>query len=416
MFAAALLCGQTKISDRIKSIRDLEKAGGSTTIPELRGYLKDPDVEVRVEAVKAIVRIGSQYSLDPLLEAAADVDAEIQIRATDGLVNFYYPGYVQTGLSASLKRAGTALRSKFTDTNDQVIDPFLNARADIQEQLGTLARSGTTMEVRANAARGAGVLRAKLAIPGLVEGLRTKDSQILYEVANAFKKIGEPSTALSLRFLFRDLDDKVQVAALEAAGVLQNKNVLPELLSAFKTARNAKGAKASLGAIAMFAEPANRDLFEQHLKDKNEDLRAAAAEGIGRLRVPADILKLDPIYNEEKKMTPRLAAAFALTMVGKRDASEFGALRYLINTLNSSAYKRIAYAYLIELARDPAVRNTIYPIMGDRSKEEKKSLAGVFGTSASTDALPILETLSKDLDVEVAQEGTRALRNLRARH
>ncbi len=412
---AALLCGQTKVSDRVKSIRDLEKTGGATTLPELRGYLKDPELQVRVEAVKAIVRIGSQHSLDPLMEALNDNDAEIQIRAIDGLVNFYYPGYVQTGLTASIKRVGNTIRTKFSDTNDQVVDPFVEARADIQEQFGALAGSGANIEVRANAARAAGVVRAKVAVPGLIEALRSKDTQVLYEVANAFRKIGDPAAAPSLRFLFRDLDDKVQVTALQTAGVLQNREVLPALITAFNTARNVKAAAAALGSIAMFPDPANRGLFEQYLKDKDENMRAAAAEGVARLRVAADIARLEPSFNEEKKMAPRLALAFGLSMLGKRDTSEFSPLRYLINTLNSAAYRKVAFAYLVELARDPAIRGAIYPMMTDRTKEEKKYLAGVFGASATRDAVPILEALSKDPDTEVAQEGTRALRNLRAR-
>ena len=52
-------------------------------------------MDVRLEAVKAIVDIGTQRSLDPLIKACGDNDPEIQIRATDGLVNFYVPGLHQ---------------------------------------------------------------------------------------------------------------------------------------------------------------------------------------------------------------------------------------------------------------------------------------------------------------------------------
>ena len=51
-------------------------------------------------------------------------DARIKIHATDGLVNFYLPGYVQSGFAASVKRVGSNIKGRFTDTNDQAIDPF----------------------------------------------------------------------------------------------------------------------------------------------------------------------------------------------------------------------------------------------------------------------------------------------------
>src|SRR5277367_5209652 len=107
---------------RAKAVREFGKNASSDTIPKLEPYLNDQDADVRREAVKAIVDIGTQRSLDPLVKACSDNDAEIQIRATDGLVNFYVPGYVKTGLTASLRRAGSSIKAKFSDTNDQVID------------------------------------------------------------------------------------------------------------------------------------------------------------------------------------------------------------------------------------------------------------------------------------------------------
>ncbi len=90
----------------------------------------------------------------------------MQIRAIDGLVNFYLPGYVQHGLGASLKRVGTSIKGKFTDTNDQVIDPFVIPRPDVIQALGDLVRGGGSMEARANAARALGILRGKGRGPG----------------------------------------------------------------------------------------------------------------------------------------------------------------------------------------------------------------------------------------------------------
>src|SRR5215813_6065865 len=105
---------------RPKDVREIGK-GGSTAIPRLQELLKNPGTEIRVEVVKQLTEIGTQRSLDPLIEATRDNDPEVQIRAADGLVNFYLPGYVQSGLGASIKRMGTNIKGKFTDTNDQVI-------------------------------------------------------------------------------------------------------------------------------------------------------------------------------------------------------------------------------------------------------------------------------------------------------
>jgi len=85
---------------------------GASAIPKLAEYLKSPDREVRLEAVKQIGEIGTARSLDPLISATRDSDPDIQIRAADGLVNFYLPGYLKTGFAASIRRVGTDVKGK----------------------------------------------------------------------------------------------------------------------------------------------------------------------------------------------------------------------------------------------------------------------------------------------------------------
>src|SRR5215813_12558481 len=98
---------------RPKDVREIGK-GGQAAIPRLQELLKSPETDIRLEAVKQIVEIGSQHSLDPLIMATRDNDPEIQIRATDGLVNFYLPGYVKHGFGASIQRVGTSIKGHFT--------------------------------------------------------------------------------------------------------------------------------------------------------------------------------------------------------------------------------------------------------------------------------------------------------------
>ena len=102
------------------SARRPRRAAGA--IPARTNTLKIRDADVRVEAVKQLTRSAPRTSR-PADARHADNDAEVQIRATDGLVNFYLPGYVKTGIGVvASPRAVAGIRAKFTDTNDQVID------------------------------------------------------------------------------------------------------------------------------------------------------------------------------------------------------------------------------------------------------------------------------------------------------
>lgn len=400
--------------DRVKAARELAKQG-SAAIPALTPYLSDPEVDVRVEAVKSLVDIGTQHSIDPLLKATRDNDPEVQIRAAEGLVNFYYPGYIKTGWTASVRRVGTRIMSRFSDTNDQVIDPYIQVRPEVIQALGRLARSGSSLDSRAAAARAVGVLRGKAAIDDLAAAMRSKDDAVIYESLVAMQKIRDPESAPKIFFLLRDFNEKIQIAALETAGLLRNPAALPELKESLSRARNNKVRRAALAAIAMIPDPANRPLFTQYFNDKDEGLRAASAEGFARIGTGADVSMLQTAFESEKKMAPRLSQAFALVSLGQNATSEFAPLTYLVNTLNSKSYRGVALPFLVELLRRRDNREAVYTILPRATKDEKMQLAQALARSGGTDSVAPLENLVRDGDADVSDEAGRALRNLRAR-
>lgn len=399
---------------RPKDVREIAK-GGSNAIPKLQDLLKNSDPDIRSEAVKAITEIGTQRSLDPLILATQDNDPEVQIRATDGLVNFYLPGYVQTGIGASIKRVGGSIKGKFTDTNDQVVDAYIMPRPEVIAALGKLARSGGDLQVRANAARAIGILRGKDAVPDLIQAIRTKDSTVIYESLNALQKIRDQSAAPQIAFLLRDLNPKVQTTAIETTGLLQNKDAVPDLVDALNRARDAKVRRAALTAIAMLPTESSRSLYARYLTDKDDKLRAAAAEGYARLGNPADLPMIEKAWEDEGKTPARLGLAFAQVMLGKLDTGEFSPFTYLVNSLDSASYRDVAQAYLIESAREDKVRAALYAPMENGTKDEKIGLARVLARSGDKESVPHLQKLSNDPDNDVAQEGQRALRTLQAR-
>jgi|SRR5579883_2166200 HEAT repeat protein len=406
----SVLCAQTP-----KDVRAVAKQG-PTAIPTVAQYLNSGDTGTRLEAVKQLINIGGPQTVDPLLRATRDNDPEIQMRATDGLVNYYLPGYVRTGLGSSLVRAGNSIKAKFGDTNDKVIDAFVIVRPDVISAIGALARGGSTMDVRANACRAIGILRGQAALPDLLEALQTKDNNVMVEALIAIEKIRDPSLGPRITYLLRDLDDRVQAAAIDTAGVLRDKDGLPTLRAIVNNPRNKKAERAALAAIALMPETQDRAVFSSYLNAKDEKLRAAAAEGLARIGDPADVPALEKMWDaEDEKMLPRLAAAFGLVMSGKLDLTEQAPLRYLISTLNQAAFHDVAYAYLVEAARRPQVRAALYAPMEQGSRDEKIYLARVLAASGDQSSVSYLEKISRDSDQDVAQEGLRSLRSLRAR-
>jgi len=397
-----------------KDVRAVAKQGPSA-IPTVAQYLNSAAVDTRVEAIKQLIALGGKDTIDPLIRGTRDTDPEVQIRSIDGLVNYYLPGYVKQGIGSSFVRASATIRAKFSDNNDQVIDAWVIVRPDVVTALGQVARGGLTFDSRANACRALGILRGQAALPDLIDALKSKDNRVMYETLVAIEKIRDPSAGPAITYLLRDLDDRVQSAAIETVGILRTREALPTLRSVVASPRNGKAERAALGAIAFMPEPQDRDLLRSYLTSKDEKLRADAAEGLGRIGDKADQPALTQTWTDEQKMLPRLASAFGLVMDGNLDLGDDAPFRYLINELNSASYRDVASSYLTEAARRPDVRNALYKPLEQGSRDEKIQLARVLAASGDESSIPYLDKVSRDTDGDVAQEGLRALRSLRAR-
>ena len=389
---------------QLARIHDIEKgkAGGMS---ELAAFLKDPDRAVRAEAVKAIVKMGGPSSVDPLIPATRDVDSEVRMRATDGIVNVYLPGYVSGYFTHSVRQ----VKAFFSPRNDSIIDEDVAVRADAAQAITDEINFGTEMPARANAALAAGVLRVKVAVPALLEAVRAKDNDVIFQSLVALQKIHDPSAGPGVGFLVRDLDERVQITALETVGVLRSTDAAPDVRYAIENARNLKIRRAALSALAKLAVPADRTIFRRYVINGDPELRTAALEGLGRVREPEDTPTLQASYDETNAdWRIHLGAAFALVNEGDVSTQEFSPLLYLVENLNSRARSDSADAYLRELIHREEVRRNIVNTLPESTRAQKVALCWIFADSHAADLLPTLNQLAHDSDPEVETAAKRA--------
>ena len=273
-------------NERILRIRELGKKK-TAVLPEITSYLTDPNRDIRIEAVKAIIKIDTERSLDPLITATRDRDEDVEIRATDGLVNFYVPGYVaKGGLTGSMTRGVRQVKGFFASRNDQMIDADVQVRPDVAQAISDLVAKGAGSNARANAALAAGILRDEAAMPTLLQALHAKDDDLLFESLIALQKINDPAAGPQIGFLAHDLEERIQATALETIGLLRASSDAPDVRSALQTARNNRIRRAALKALAVLGLPEDRPTFLQFAGDRDVDLRSSALEGLGRVREP----------------------------------------------------------------------------------------------------------------------------------
>ena len=395
---------------RAQAAAHLGENGTSDHIPALSELISDPVVDVRAEAVAAIVRLGTQHSLEPLAKATRDANPDIQSLAVDGLVNFYYPGYVRRGWTNAIKQFGSNLKGRFAKPEPKIIDPYVQVDPNVVSAIGRLVVGGSSMESRANASRAAGILRAKPTLPQLTEALRSKNSMVMLESVRSIKKIGDTSVGPDLIFLLNDLDVEVQFAVVQTMGQLRVREAIPELTNLVKSSDRKRIRRQSLIAVAKMDDPAQRPLFVRYLRDRDKQIRAAAAEGLGRLGNPDDLKIVLDAFAREKNESARLSMAFAASSLG-----DLSFLSYLYDGLNSSFHRLEARPFLTELARNPSVLDQLYKPLASGTNDQKRHLAYVISISGNKDSMPHLEKLTHDPNPKVAQEAIRALKNLQAR-
>jgi HEAT repeat protein len=420
MLVPSLVLGQSEegysSNQRIQRIRQLAKTTPQA-IPTLAEYLKDQNTDIRIDAVKAITKLGSEASLDPLIQGTKDNDSEVQIRSVDGLVNFYLPGYVAKGaISGSFARGMKQMKSLLSVRNDQVISSDITVRRDVADAIAGVVLHGSSIDSRSNAARAAGILHAGPTTPALLSGLRSRDSELIFECLVALQKIKDPATGPGVSFLARDLDDRIQSTALETIGMLRSLQAAPDVRYALQSARNNKIRRAAIQALAMLGIPGDRPIFKQYVADKDVVVRSAALEGLGRIREPEDTPILQAAYDEpEIDWRIHAAAAFGLVNEGRVDSGEFSPLAFLVENLNMKGRQDTAEAYLVELCRRGEVRQAVFPLVAGSSSQQKIAFCNILSESRSEDVVPVLNGLARDINPDVSLAASRGLRIVQAR-
>ena len=222
--------------------------------------LKDPVSDVRASAVGSIVRIGTQHSLDPLIEATRDSVPGIQIMAVDGLVNFYKIGYVGKGFKASLKNFGRDVRNRFAQPSELIIEPYLDVSPDVVKAIARLIGGGSSMESRANAARGRRRASRPSSAPPTQGGAAVQGHDLDPGIGARDRKLGDLKAGRSLTFLLHDLDENVQLAVVKAMGQLSVKESIPELVGLVRTSSEKKIRRQSLIALAKMPDSGQRSI------------------------------------------------------------------------------------------------------------------------------------------------------------
>ncbi|MGH9784694.1 MAG: HEAT repeat domain-containing protein [Terriglobia bacterium] len=396
--------------ERERTVRAIGEQGNPAYVPAVAALVQDSDERVRMTVVRSLIRLGSPASLPPLALAIRDGIPEIRYLAMDGIINFYLPGYVETGFGGFFRSVTNRVENLFTDVDTVVADPDIKVDPEVVRILRQTVTGAPDMNTRVRAARALGILRVQEAIPDLVEAAFGDNVDLILEALRAFQKIRDTSVGLRITFLLMYPQKEVQRAAAMTIGLLRAEGAIGDLRGALETYDDPDVQVSLLDALAFMPQEATAAIFLRHLSDRARGMRGAAALGLGRLKDPRHVGPLDQAYQSERDGGVRLALAFALVSHGRLEH-----LNELVENLSSRTRQGEARPYLIELARERPVREALYAHLYSRDTEIRKNLCMVFGASGDSASIAQLENLLRDRDSGVALEASRAVRILRSR-
>ena len=132
---------------------------------------------------------------------------------------------MKTGIGGvAAQRRAPASRGRFTDTNEWSSTRTSKCGPGRDSAIGRLARGGASMDARANAARAVGILRGGAAVTELVDAIIPRIRGDLRIAGGHSEDPRSDRPAPRIAFLLHDLDSKVQIAAIQAAGLLLDKD------------------------------------------------------------------------------------------------------------------------------------------------------------------------------------------------
>jgi HEAT repeat protein len=388
---------------RQTAARELATAKYKAATPQIVALAHDSVDAVRREVELSLERLEDMQALPGFIVLASDPQNDIRSRAVAALVNIHLPR--STGVTAALTKL-TDLIPVIPDRDlDIIVEPDVPVDpavvATLQARIGDSERG-----IRRTAIRGLGILRAKPAVPDLVQVVREdRDDGLRFESVRALWKIADASAAGELVAMLNINDDAVRHELIVTLGSMRYHGAVAELTRIVEQAKRTDATRIlALGALADIADPSSTPLFEKLKDDKDEMLRLYANEGIARTASSSQKTAISAARLVEKSPLVRTAQAFALLRIGEREY-----LDELIRGLDRKATRELAKEYLLETRA--ADRRALFAPRS-ASSTARAELADVLGLMGDPDALPRLKELSHDSDADVARAAERAARRL----
>jgi HEAT repeat protein len=372
--------------------------------------LRNPDAKARLDAIRLLRDSKYPEAIGPIAPLVTDPIDEIQIEAIAAELSFFLGEDLKPRRMVGfvLERRNPAIARGAFDLGPGAVWP----RPVPPELVSCLieAIDDENPRVRLEAIYAVGVIgRPPLAsehAQRLVKALDHYDPAVRAAAARVVGRLKVTDAADVLMKAINDSSADVRYASMRALGVLHDTRATAALTEQLAFYRKGEGAWAALDALAHLAQPSSAALFKERLKDKDPDMRRAAAEGLGRLGDKSAIPELQYGVTADDAEAVRVAMAFALQKLGQNYVTR------MVDAMDSVRMVPQVQEYLIELG-SPVVPE-LYPRLQESDAAIREAVAETLGMIGDPAALPALEVAAKNNDAGAANAAKRAIERIKA--
>lgn len=412
VLAAALLFQDPSLDsvspkERMDAVEKMAVLGNRQAIPSLAAALKkEPKSDIRAEIIAALGRIREREALPVLTETMkSDLDKDVRSQAIDSVLRLYIP-IEETG---QIRTIFNKVKSVFLQPNAPVVGPEVQVDAAAKEVLSETIQKDFSDDVRAQAVRALGSLRATDQIPVLISALEDPKNRehraVRVEIARTLGVLRDPSAGPALERALRDSDKQVVSEAVLSVGMVGHTAARPVIEQIFRTDSSGFVKQRALESLALMHDKGSVPLFESLLSHKDDNYRELSAEGLARLNYPG-AKDWRTRFDVEKSPNVRNALAYGLAAAGDVDY-----INNLANAIDSRQAEQ-AEVYVYELGKYDGKLDELYRYLRSANPKVRAGVVRVIGDIGNPASVEQVRPLTEDPSTEVVREAVAALRKL----
>jgi HEAT repeat protein len=374
--------------------------------------LRNPDPKIRVNAVRLLRESGYGEAIGPIVPLINDPVDDIQLEAIGAELSFYLvepvPSKKRVALLIEVRNPGQA-PAAFE------MGPLATWQRPVPPELVTALLQAVDDEnarVRTEAIYTLGVIShgplSSEQEQALIKALDHYDAGIRTAAARVIGRLEVAAAGDALVKAINDSNEQVRYAAMRALGEIHEERAVEALTEQLTYYSKGEGAWSAMYALARIAHPSSLPVFKARVADKDQNIRRAAMEGLGRLKDTSELSALQVAAGSDQSEMVRAAASFALQML------ERNYIPRLVESMDSAKMAPQIAGYLIELG--PTVVPQLLSHLQDQDPVIRANVAQVLGAIGGDAALAALQPLLQDRDETVVEAATRAIERAKTAH